>query len=638
MLLKLQDVVSGWIAGAIVGLIVIVFAFFGLDYYFRGGSSTQAVAKVGDRTITIPEYQRAYQNYRQQVQQALGQSFDPSSDELIRQEALNQLIETQVLTQLAIDAGLRISDADVVTAIGAIKAFQDDSGKFSQSRYEQALARIGMSSAGFEQQIRLDMLLQQLQTSILATAFVTDADVSRLARIEAQTRDIRYVTLAAQPLYDAIEVSDADIQSYYEDNIDHYQAPAKVRIAYIDLTIDSLLDEVDVSEQDLHAYYDSHSTAYTVEPARKVTQMYIKLGADAKQEQIDAAQEAMQFIQGKLDAGMSMEEVADQHEERLGPDFEQITLGFTPRGVLPPALDEVVFSMEPDEVSDIIRSDAGLHIVRVDAVKGGETGAFADVRDQVEADYRRQKAEQIYFEQADRLATLAYENPRTLEPAAEALGVEIQTTDWFTQDDGSGIAAEPEVKTASFSDEVLGRGLNSQLLELGDSRLVVLRVAEHQPTRPQPLAEVREEIVDAIKRQRAREQTTEKGRAILQALESGQSAEAVAAEYSIDWQQTEAVTRNDPQISRAILRTAFSIARPEGKPANYDGSSLGSGDYIVVGVTGVQTPAADMLSDEQRKALRQELEQTVARSGWESLIENIKARAEITVNRQNLDI
>ncbi len=637
MLLKIQDVVSGWIAGVIVGLIIIVFAFFGIHYYMEPGGS-QNVARVGDRPITIAEYQRAYQNYRQQVQEALGQSVDSLNNEMLRQEALNQLIETQVLKQLTRDAGMRVSDADVVAGIRDIDAFHDDNGGFSQARYQQALSRIGMSAAGFEQQMREEVLLQQLRNSIIDTAFVTDADVTRLAKIEAQTRDIRYVTIAAQPLYDSIEVSDDEVQAYYDENIDDYREPAKVRIAYIDLTLNSLMDDVDVSEDDLRAYYEGNAESYSVEEARKLTQMYIKLDKDADEQAVESARESMEFIQEKLDAGMTMEEVAEEFEDRLGADFEQISLGFTPRGVMAPELDELVFDMDKGEISDIIRSDVGMHIVRVDDTKGGESSDFESVRDEVEEDYRRQQAEQLFFERADRLATLAYENPRTLEPAAEALNADIQTSDWFTEGGGEGIAAEPEVAMASFSEDVLERGLNSEPLELGNSRMLVLRVAEHEPAEPLPLEAVRDEIIDDIKYERARQKATEKGEAILQALRNGESPEAVASGHDIDWQQAEAVTRDDVDVSRSVLRTAFGIPVPEDGVTGYDGSSLGSGDYIVVGVSDVQVPSADTLSAERREELREQLRQAAARNNWQNLVEEAKSRTEISVNRDNLDI
>lgn len=635
MLLKIHDVVSGWIAGVIVALIIIVFAFFGVHYYFDQ-SPSQNVAKVGDQPITVGEFQRAYQNYRQQLQQALGQSIDSSNNEFLKQEALNQLIEAKVLSQLTHAAGMRISDEDLVAGIGAIEPFQDDNGKFSQRRYEQALQRVGMSSSGFEQQMRSEMLMQQLRTTVVDTAFVTAAEIDRLGQIQAQTRDIRYATIAAQPLYDGIEVTDADVQAYYESNIDDYREPEKVRIAYIDLTIDSLLDDVSVSEEDLRAYYESNPSAYTVDESRKVTQMYIKLGRDAEQDRVDAARQSMELIQEKLEAGMTMDEVAKEYEDQLGPDFEQISLGFTPRGIMAPELDETVFAMNEGEVSDIIHSDVGMHIVRLDAVKPGGTSDFAKVREQVEEDYRRQQAEQLFFEQTDRLATLAYEHPETLETAAEALDAEIQTSGWFSQGGGDGIAAQADVNVASFSDEVLKQGLNSELIELGNSRVVVLRVVEHQPQQPLPLEQVRDEIIDDIRYERAREQAADKGKAVLQALNEGQSAEAVAQEYGIDWQQADAVSRDGIDVSRAVLRTAFSVAAPEEGAANYDGSSLGSGDYIVVGVTAVQSPGADTLQAEKRQQLREQLVQAAAQNAWQSLLENAKSKAEITVNRQNL--
>lgn len=636
MLLKIHEVVSGWIAAFIVGAIIIVFSFWGVDSYFNPGGG-QNVAEVNDRAITAAEFQEAYQNYRRQLQNQLGEQMDSLNNEFLRQETLNRLIGNEVLVQLARDAGMRVSDEAVVQGIQNLEIFQNEDGQFNQARYEQALQQIGMSSGQFEQETRTDMLVNQLQTTMIESAFVTDSDISRLAQLEAQKRDIVYATLPAQPIYDSVEVSEADIKDYYESNIDDYKSQRKVRIAYLDLTLDSLMNEVRVSEDDLRAYYANNQAEYRAEEERKVTQMYIKLSSDPEQEKLEEARQTMEFIQEKLDAGMTMDEVATRYKERLGPDFEQISLGFTPRGVMAPELDEAVFAMDKGEKTDIIHSQVGLHIVRLDDVKGGTISEFENVREEVEQDYRRRQAEQLFFEQAERLATLTYENPHTLEVAAEQLDMEIRTSDWFTEGGGEGISAEPKIAMTSFSDEILQQDLNSEPVELGDSRIVVLRKADYQPSEPLPLEQVREEIVDDIKYERARQKTREQGQAILKALREGQSRDALAAEYSIEWQQAEGVTRDDMNINRSVLRTAFRIAGPGDQETRYRGTELGTGDYIVVGVSAIETPDPGSITSEQKQSLRQQLNQAYARNTWQNLVEDAKARAEITINRQNLE-
>ncbi|MDZ7737271.1 MAG: SurA N-terminal domain-containing protein [Gammaproteobacteria bacterium] len=635
MLLNIRDIVTGWFAVLFVAVLIIPFAFWGVNYYFDQGG-VQNVARVNDKPISAAEFQRAYQDYRRQLQNTLGEQMDTLNNEFLRRETLNRLIENEVLLQMARGSGLRISDEDVIEDISKLEPFQSDNGQFDQGRYQMALQRAGMTSSNFEQQMRTEMLLRQLQDTVSQSAFVTDADVTRLAQIEGQKRDIVYAMIKSQPIYDSIEVSEADINSYYESNIDDYRAQAKVKIDYLDLTIDSLTDEVSVTEEDLRAYYENNKSAYSVDETRKVTQMYIKLDEDAEQTRVDQARETMEFIREKLDEGMTMDEISTQYQSELGPDFEQISLGHTPRGVMAPELDEVVFAMEEDETSDIIHSRVGMHIVRLDGVNHAGTPSFDSVREDVEEDYRRYQAEQLFFEYADRLATLSYENPHTLEIAADELGMEIQTSDWFTEGSGVGIAAEPKVAMTSFSDEILREELNSEPIELGDSRLVVLRKADYQPSQPLPLEQVREEIIDDIKYERARKQAAEQGQSILQALRDGKSREALAAEYGIEWQQAEGVTRDDPNVNRSVLRTAFGIAAPGEASERYKGNGLGSGDYIIVGVSDMETPAADSITAERKQELRQQLMQAAARSSWQNLIEDARARAEVSINQQNL--
>lgn len=638
MLLNLRDIVSGWLAIVIVALLIIPFAFWGINYYFDQGGP-QVIAKVNDREISLSEYQRAYQNYRQQLRYRLGEAGDLPDNELLRQEALNTLIENEVIKQMTRAARMRVGDDTVVDTISSIQVFQDENGQFSQARYQQAMQRVGMTSGSFEQQLRNDILLEQLQSAIIETAFVTDREVNRLGRIEAQKRDIVYTTVNAQAIREGIEVSDEDIQAYYQENGSDYREPEKVKIAYLELSIDNLLGEVSVTDADLRAYYENNKAAYNVEEARKISQLYIKLAKDADEAEVQEAQEQMDFISEKLEAGESFEEIANNYENRLGPDFEQISLGMTPQGVMDSKLDEKAFAMQEDEISELIRTDSGLHILRVDEIRAQQTQPLEEIRDRIEEDYRRYQAEQLYFEYADRLATLAYEHPNELEPAAEELGLEIQSSDWFTQQGGEeGLIADDSIVVTSYSDEVLQDGLNSEPIELNNSRMVVLRVDEHQRAQAIPLEQVREDIVDAIKSERARQTARKRGQAIITALRDGETLEQVAEEFGIEWQQADGVSRDTTDISRSVLRTAFQAGQPQEGQSVYDGATLGSGDYIIVGVSRVETPATDALTTEQTAELREQLLQAQALNAWRSVIDNARTEADVKVYGDNINL
>ncbi|MEX0952165.1 MAG: hypothetical protein WDZ86_07780, partial [Gammaproteobacteria bacterium] len=238
----------------------------------------------------------------------------------------------------------------------------------------------------------------------------------------------------------------------------------------------------------------------------------------------------------------------------------------------------------------------------------------------------------------ERLSNAAFEHPDSLEVAAAETGLEVQISDWFNEGGGSGVAANPDVVLEAFSDEVLKEGLNSQPVDLSDTRVVVLRVAEHKPARTLALDEVREEIINDIKFTRAQEQARERGEAILEALRQGTDPEQVAAEYDIEWQFEESVARNDTNVSRSVLRAAFRAGQPETAGTIYAGVSIGSGDYIIVGVSNVQTPEVDSLSDDERQQLRQQLIQARAQNTWISTLEDMRARADIRIFDSNLNL
>jgi peptidyl-prolyl cis-trans isomerase D len=634
MLQQIRDIVSGWAATIIVAILIIPFAFWGINYYFDV-TGDRVVASVNDREIKLSEYQRALENYRQQIRALLGDKLDPQSQDLVKREALRMIVDNEVLAQATRDTGMRVSDAQVAGVISGLDAFRDGE-RFDRGRYEQGLSRLGLTPAAFEEQLRTDMLVEQLQSAVIESSFVTDAELKEFARIQNQRRDIAYLNISAEPLISTLEISDEDVQRYYQEHPADYIDPEQVRIAYIELSIEALAREVAATEDELRAYYEQDKPRYDVEEARRISQLYIKLPADASPERVENARNKAGFLMEKVRAGEPFETIAEKYSEELGADFELITLGFTPRGVMDPEIEKKVYAMQEGEISEPVQSKSGIHIIKLEEIKGGVKNTFENARAEVEQDYRRRRAEELFLEQADRLTTLAYEHPDSLEPAAETIGAEVRVSDWFSRAGGEGIAAEPKVVLASFADDVLAGGNNSEPIELDNDRLIMLRVVEHKPQRRKSLDEVRAEIIEDIRYERAAAATRALGEKILAELRAGASLDEVASRHNVQWQEAKAITRDDVSVSRSILRVAFRLGQPAAGKSLYGGVALGTGDYVVVAVLGAHDPETIDPKDEKLAALRQQLEQARAEAGWRNLVDEFKARAEIRVMADNL--
>lgn len=633
MLQIIRNVVTGWFAVVIVALLIIPFAFWGINYYFDPAPD-RVVAKVNDREISVAEFQRAFFNYRQQLAEFMG-PIDPADEEPLRRQTLDMLIENEVLTQLAAKSGMRLSDDDIVRLISGLEAFQYG-GRFDPELYNQALRRVGMTPASFEEQLRAEMLQDQLQAAITETAFVTSREVNDLARIQAETRDIVYAILDSQPIYESLEIGEDDIVSYYEANKHHYREPEKIRIEYLEMTIDALARELDISEEDLITYYENNKLRYEDEETRKTTQLYIRLDEEADADQVAQAEEHMTFMMERIEEGDSFENITAEFSARFGPDFDLLTLGYLAQGVMAPTVDEAVFEMQEGEIRGPIRSEVGKHIIRLDDIEPPMENIFENVREDVERDYARERAEQLFLERIDELATLSFEHPDTLEVAAEAVGLRVRTSDWFDRGGGSGIASHGEVVTTSFSEEVLETGDNSDLIELDMDHIVVVRVIDRQPEQQIPLEDVRDEIVDDLRFERAQAKARETGENILAALRDGGDYDSLAEEYDVEWRHAENVARDNFEINRTVLRTAFRAGKPQNQEPIYTGVSIGSGDYIIVGVEAVHESPQDTLTSDERQALEGGLQRARAEANWQLLVEEAKRESDIRIYEDNL--
>lgn len=636
MLQTIRDKTTGWIAVAIVTLLIIPFAFWGINYYFRGGKEP-AVATVNGDDIKLSRFQRTYSNYRLQLQNLLGKPIGPDEEGLLKRQTLDKMVESEILNQVTRTAGLRVSNEQVKNTIKSIDVFKDGDG-FNREYYQQSIMRLGMPPALYEEQMRLDMMSEQLQSAIVESEFVTDFEVDNALLMENQKRNLTYTIISTDRFKDSIEISDSDIQKFYNENSTLYINPEQVKISYIELNLDDLAAKAEVNDEELHAYYDENKTKYDKEEQRKVTQILIKADEKATDKEKEDARSEAEKILDQIHAGKTIQDIANDYADKTMENFSISEYGFLGKGILQPEVDEAVYSMNIGDISNVIESRLGFHIVKLEDIKGGEMNTFGNSREDVEKDYRYKKAEKSFFDLADQLATLTYEHPDTLEIAAEDTGLPVQESDLFGRGGTEeGITANPSVVATSFSEEVLASQHNSEVIELTDRNLVVLRVIEHIPQAKRPLDEIREEVIKDIKFTEAGKWAHAMGQQILQDIKSGKNLETIAEEKEITWNHANDITRNDVTVNRSILRTAFSLGIPEkGKPV-YSGLTLGTGEYVVVTVTSVSEPDLESIKDKNREDLSIRLYSAYAEDDWEHYLDEIKSESELVYNREILE-
>ncbi|NIM28061.1 MAG: peptidylprolyl isomerase [Gammaproteobacteria bacterium] len=636
MLQSIRDHATGWIAWIIVILISIPFALWGIHEYLSPTSNV-AVASVNGTDIGTDQFQRVYQRQRAQLQSILGPSFDINQldEERLREEALNQLINDEILLQTALVGGMRIGDRQLARAIQTQEIFQE-SGNFSEALYQQWLRVQGYSAGGFENDLKRSLLTEQLVAGIATSAIVTAHDLDNAIRLQRQKRTIDTLTVPLSRFED-VKIDEAAMRAHYEANQADYVAPEQVKLKYIEISRDAIAAGIAVDEDELRAVYERRKADMQTPEQREASHILITLDDEADEAAVAAARERLAGFKQQIAAGASFADLAREHSQDPGSAGQGGSLGAFGRGVMDPAFEEAAFSLAAGEVSDPVRSAFGMHLIRVDAITPSKLPSFEEVRDALRAEYQNERAEQRFVEMLDIMATMAFETPDSLDGVAQTLGLVPSVTDWLSPQasSNSGIGSIAAVVAAAFNPDVLRDGFNSEPIELDPGRVVVVRMADHRPASQQPFEEVRERIERELADREARRLAAETGRALLERLEAGEDKRRVADETGLAWSGDSELERVSANVDPGVRNTAFRLARPAPGSNAFGASTTAGGDFVIVDLKQVIDGTLD--DDEQsRSAARRQLEVDAGRTTYDSVVETLRSNADVVLFRDNL--
>ncbi|MCU7920391.1 MAG: SurA N-terminal domain-containing protein [Candidatus Thiodiazotropha sp. (ex Epidulcina cf. delphinae)] len=626
MLQEIRDRAQGWIAWVIVILISIPFALWGIQSYLGIGSEPVA-AMVNGVEITERTLDSRFQRFRQQLREQLGSAYRPEmfDDARMREEMLNRLVREELLQQTSEAIGLRAGESMIQATILGMSMFQKD-GRFDQQTYERALRLQGLSSAGFEDRVRRALVSEQLAQAVAVGAFITDHEFSESQRLMKQTRELSYFVIPSADFALDGGISDDDIKAYYAANESAFISPEKVKLEYILLDAETAGGTVNPDEELLRGYYENNEDEFGLPEQRQASHILIQLAQDAGQAVVDEAKSKIEALAERVRQGESFADIAKGHSQDPGSAAAGGDLGFFGKGIMDPAFEAAVFALREGEVSEPVRSSFGLHLIKLTGIKAGDVKPFEEARGEVEAAYRKAEGERLYFEMAEQLADLSYEDPASLEPAANALGLSIQQSDWLTRDQAQGIFAKPKVMASAFSEDVLQERNNSELIELDGTSSLVLRVLEHQQASTLPLEEVRDRITETLRNQRAEEQTQAEAGKRLAEIRSGSSLTQAAGSYAVTGPLT--VARNDTQLPMGLSSTLFRAEKPLADAVTPGSARLAQGDYAVYVLTGVIEGSVDQADvQQQTEGLRRKL----GRDFYEMVLADLESRADVEI-------
>ena len=636
MLGLIRDKASGWVAGIIVGALIISFAFWGVSSYF--GGANVFVATVNGTEIKFQAFQRSFYSLRKQMQSMLGDNALTLEEEaFVKEETLKRLVETELVNQIIEDNGLRIASTRVAEMIKNIDSFKGKKG-FSRATYERAVSSMGMDTVRFEAQLRMDLLTEQLQAGLSDSLFVLESELNDALRLKSQTRDLTFTTLSLASFIDDSDVDESEIETFYKANPEKFADPEKVKIAYLELDVNNLAKTVTTDEDSLRGYYNNNKNDYDVAEQRSVTMLFVKAAEDAAAEDKAKAKKVIDAAIALLNEGKSFEEVVGEFTKEGKGTLEFSEHAFMAKDILEKEIDEFLFSSDEGAISGLIETKDGFNIIKVGEIKGGPKNIFEKVAEQVGQDYKKSQAELLFFELADQLTTLSYEHSDSLEIAAEAIDIEIIETDFFDRNFASeGVLSQAKVISTSFNAELINSGQNSDAIELSDDHIVVLKILEHQSATTKALEDVRDDVIAGIRLERAAEKIKEAKDAIVQQLESGTPSDSVTSEMELEWTTVEKTKRDDVNVNRSVLRNAFQVGTPGDKPI-VTSNRLGSGDYSITIVTAVYNSEVVEGNEGENlgKAIDLELRRIQGSNEWDQLIKNARNNAEITLFKENI--
>ncbi|WP_339483156.1 SurA N-terminal domain-containing protein [Pseudomonas sivasensis] len=621
MLQNIRDNSQGWIAKTIIGIIVALMAFTGIEAIFQAsGTNKQDVAKVNGEEITQTELSQAVDMQRRQLMQQLGKDFDASllDEKLLREAALKGLIDRKLLLQGAADSKFGFSEAALDQVILQTPEFQVD-GKFNAERFDQVIRQLGYSRLQFRQMMTQEMLIGQVRAGIAGSGFVTDAEVLAFARLEKQTRDFATVNIKANPA--AVKLTDEEVKAYYDQHAKEFMTPDQVVIDYLELKKSSFFDQVNVKDDELQAAYQKE-TANLAEQ-RRAAHILIEVNDKVSDAQAKAK---IEEIQARLAKGEKFEALAKEFSQDPGSANNGGDLGFAGPGVYDPDFETALYALKQDQVSTPVRSTFGWHLIKLLGVEAPQVPTFASLKDKLTRELKAQQVEQRFVEATKQLEDAAFEASDLAQPASD-LKLTVHTSAPFGREGGDGVAANRAVVTAAFSPEVLDEGANSTAIELDPETIIVLRAKEHRKPAQLPL----ESVSAAIRTQMAKERASAAAKTHADELIASLRDGKTPLNQPVDgqaWKVTEAATRSQEAIDPAVLQALFRMPKPavKDKPT-FTTVTLADGSLAIVRLNGVNEAAAP--SEEEKAQYRRFLASRVGQQDFAAYRKQLETKADI---------
>ncbi|WP_368164780.1 peptidylprolyl isomerase [Aeromonas sp. R6-2] len=625
MMDKLREGAQGKVAKIILGLIILSFALAGVGSYLNRPANT-AVAAVNGNDISPQALENAYRNERARLEAQMGEEFNrlaenPQYLKQLRRSVLDRLIDQALVDAKAHELGLRIGDEQIKQAIVAMPEFQKD-GKFDNERYLQLIRRAGMSPEMFSESIRQDMVRQQLVGGLLGSEFVLAGEAATLDKLYQQSRDVRLVRLPAQAYLNDVQVSDEEIKQYFDANQNRFMNDERVKVDYLLLDAANLAQGIQVSDQDVRDYYDQHQDQFQRSERRRVAHILIPFGKD-EAAALKKAEDDLAALKGGSDfAELAKRDSSDTFSAKKGGELDWFT-----KGVMDPAFEKAAFELaKVGDLSAVVKSPFGFHIIKLTGVESATVRPFDEVQSETKDRLQKEKARERYFAEQQKLADASFENPDSLDAAAKAVGLKVISSDYFTQGSAPAPLNDGKVISAAFSEMLREENTNSDVIEIGDGKALVLHVMDYKAKAAKPLDEVRDLVVAAIKRSKASEVARSKGQELMAKFQSGAAGEKDLQALGLKLESEKGVTRFAQGLDQSLVAEIFRMPHPAKDKPTVELIAQSNGDQVIVALDAIQVPEK---ASQMAELIKGQLGQVKAQADYKALLDSLRKAAKI---------
>jgi len=641
MLTAIKERATGWIAWGIIIFITVPFVLWGIQSYFKDTKNKVPIATVNGSEISFHEYQNELSRQRQVLVHRFGENFDHSllDSLVIKFQVINNLIDNYLFQEYTADQNYRISDEQLNRIISSNPSFMED-GKFSQRLYFDILTTNRLSAQKFEAFQRQQGAIAQLQNGIINSGFTMTSELEQLLSLYAQRRVTDYVILKVNQFESEFSITDGEIKQYYNNNINNYQAPARIMVDYVELSVKALMESIDPTEEEIQAIYEQTSSQYKQDETRKASHILFTVNSVTSSEEKQEIEKEARLILKRAQSGEDFAELVKKFSNDQGSKNNGGDLGIITRGQMVQPFEDAVFDMQEGEIRGLVESSFGFHIIKLTELKPGRQQILEEVKEEVIEETKRLKSENLFTELGKSFQNLVFEDPENLTTVADELNLPILTSDWFTESQGEGVAAYPQVRKAAFKEDVLNEGLVSQSVQIGFDTLIAVQKKEYEASRTIDLDEVQEDIAATIRTERAKEKVLEIGEELLSGFDNGSSS-------TLDWnnfvqeQQFKVLILPElrseiPPHLQNLGNAVFSHTVPENQKYRVGGVVLPDGNYAIYALKSVHLANPSTVDSTHKTRLEQQLISQGGVNYVQLLRDHIRENAEVSIAEDRL--